>query len=385
MDIRTVGAIGALGLFAGSALAVDLDNITLFGQAYSVQRFSYAVDYVDPTDENFMISVSEPEGAQWLGNDAFVLSTDNADFFGSAKNQVLELRFTRDDMGVITGVAFERVVIVNDPALGFGTFDLSPSGVSINTGDTGLAGMGNLLIADSENQFVRGFDLSTGASLGGFSASPNTEVDDVEYIGELGEVWSVREDTPAFIDRHDAAGGYLGSFAIAANADPAVLGSPKGLVYLPTAGSYPMSLSGGAALVTLDDDGPGIQAFDLSGALIGFEPLTDDGTGDGAPLLETPDGGQLIIEAAMTIPETGQIILVNQGDVLSDQVLYVLTPIPCPGDTNGDNLVNFADLNTVLSGFGASGEDLPGDVDGNGTVNFADLNTVLSNFGAECN
>lgn len=66
-------------------------------------------------------------------------------------------------------------------------------------------------------------------------------------------------------------------------------------------------------------------------------------------------------------------------------VLLAQTPeITCPGDTNGDNLVNFADLNTVLSGFGQTGVGLPGDLNGDGVVSFADLNEVLSNFGTEC-
>jgi len=59
-------------------------------------------------------------------------------------------------------------------------------------------------------------------------------------------------------------------------------------------------------------------------------------------------------------------------------------PVVCEGDTNGDNVVNFADLNAVLSTFGQSGAGLAGDVDANGVVNFADLNTVLSNFGRQC-
>lgn len=55
-----------------------------------------------------------------------------------------------------------------------------------------------------------------------------------------------------------------------------------------------------------------------------------------------------------------------------------------PGDTNGDGVVNFVDLNAVLSSFGSSGAPgfAPGDVDADGDVDFADLNTVLSNFGA---
>ncbi len=60
-----------------------------------------------------------------------------------------------------------------------------------------------------------------------------------------------------------------------------------------------------------------------------------------------------------------------------------LTPI-CPGDTNGDGMVNFLDLNNVLSFFGQSGVGLPGDVNNDGQVNFPDLNGALSFFGQSC-
>ncbi len=56
----------------------------------------------------------------------------------------------------------------------------------------------------------------------------------------------------------------------------------------------------------------------------------------------------------------------------------------CAGDVNGDRLVNFADLNLVLSSFGASGAVLVGDLNRDGVVNFADLNLVLSGFGGPC-
>jgi hypothetical protein len=56
----------------------------------------------------------------------------------------------------------------------------------------------------------------------------------------------------------------------------------------------------------------------------------------------------------------------------------------CPGDTNGDNIINFTDLNIVLSNFGQSGVGIPGDINGDGAVNFTDLNGVLSAFGQDC-
>lgn len=59
---------------------------------------------------------------------------------------------------------------------------------------------------------------------------------------------------------------------------------------------------------------------------------------------------------------------------------------PCPGDTNGDNQVNFTDLNAILSAFGQTGA--PGftgaDLNADGVVDFNDLNAVLSAFGGGC-
>ena len=58
----------------------------------------------------------------------------------------------------------------------------------------------------------------------------------------------------------------------------------------------------------------------------------------------------------------------------------------CFGDTNGDGVINFADLNAVLGDFGMASSDpiLPGDTNGDGVVNFFDLNIVLSGFGNNC-
>ncbi|MBX3353594.1 MAG: hypothetical protein KF684_11735 [Phycisphaeraceae bacterium] len=69
------------------------------------------------------------------------------------------------------------------------------------------------------------------------------------------------------------------------------------------------------------------------------------------------------------------------------QTQYLVThhlPTPCAGDTNFDRAVNFADLNTVLSAFGAEDITSPADLNADGVVNFADLNLVLSAFGQSC-
>lgn len=54
----------------------------------------------------------------------------------------------------------------------------------------------------------------------------------------------------------------------------------------------------------------------------------------------------------------------------------------CAGDLNGDRVVDFADLNMILSNYG-SGTALF-DTNGDGRVDFADLNLVLVEFGLTC-
>ncbi|MCA9310071.1 MAG: SBBP repeat-containing protein, partial [Phycisphaerales bacterium] len=63
----------------------------------------------------------------------------------------------------------------------------------------------------------------------------------------------------------------------------------------------------------------------------------------------------------------------------------VVTLPPCPGDADGDRMVDFDDLNEVLGNWGMTGmAGIPGDVTGNGVVDFDDLNEVLSNWGIAC-
>ena len=63
--------------------------------------------------------------------------------------------------------------------------------------------------------------------------------------------------------------------------------------------------------------------------------------------------------------------------------ISVMFNTACEGDTDGNNLVNFTDLNRLLDNWGTPGPI--GDVDGSGSVNFADLNLLLDNWGADCN
>jgi hypothetical protein len=53
------------------------------------------------------------------------------------------------------------------------------------------------------------------------------------------------------------------------------------------------------------------------------------------------------------------------------------TALPCPADFNDDNVVDSADLGTLLSGWGTAS----GDISGNGTTDSEDLGILLSAWG----
>lgn len=69
---------------------------------------------------------------------------------------------------------------------------------------------------------------------------------------------------------------------------------------------------------------------------------------------------------------------------LDDEAVFVAIQDSgdCPGDANGDNAVDLADLNIVLANFGGGAG---GDVTGDGATDLVDLNLVLANFGSLCN
>ena len=56
----------------------------------------------------------------------------------------------------------------------------------------------------------------------------------------------------------------------------------------------------------------------------------------------------------------------------------------CPGDLNGDGMVDLVDLGILLADFGCSGGNCVGDIDGDGDTDLADLGILLSNFGQAC-
>ena len=77
-------------------------------------------------------------------------------------------------------------------------------------------------------------------------------------------------------------------------------------------------------------------------------------------------------------PSTGLDYSLTGGVVLPDD-----EPIDCPGDSNGDLVVDLADLLDVIGNWGSDGSG-GGDVNDDGAVNLADLLEVIGNWGSMC-
>ncbi|MGP1310257.1 MAG: hypothetical protein ACTS27_08680 [Phycisphaerales bacterium] len=155
-----------------------------------------------------------------------------------------------------------------------------------------------------------------------------------------------------------------------------------------------------------------------------FDPFSAPAIAPGAAIADTgyvlPDTPNVYHALALRVSSTGALTLIVDpavgatstifiGDALSlggfDRVVFesandaagVATrfyvdsvealcaqSVFCPGDAAHDGVVNFTDLNDVLTNFGQSAQGIDGDANGDNAVDFADLNAVLSAFGADC-
>ncbi|MBL8744777.1 MAG: hypothetical protein JNK58_00315 [Phycisphaerae bacterium] len=95
--------------------------------------------------------------------------------------------------------------------------------------------------------------------------------------------------------------------------------------------------------------------------------------------------GGLIVNAQMTYNNAGTPESYQAVMLIAPQI--AAPPTLCTGDANGDNMVSFADVTSVLANFGNTytpGVGGPGDANFDGVVNFNDVTTVLAHFGKVC-
>ncbi|MCH2139444.1 MAG: autotransporter adhesin family protein [Phycisphaerales bacterium] len=128
---------------------------------------------------------------------------------------------------------------------------------------------------------------------------------------------------------------------------------------------------------TIDGHFPIGQLVIESGSTVNVVDNYDNADGE-----ETIYVKHLVIEAGATL-NTGTRTLwyetvENLGTVIGE--IDVIKD-PCPGDSDGNGVVNIDDLLTVIGNFACQGE-CDGDVDDNGSVDIDDLLMVIGNFGA---
>ncbi len=120
---------------------------------------------------------------------------------------------------------------------------------------------------------------------------------------------------------------------------------------------------------------------------VAFGNYTGSNTPFGTPAEPLPQDGVMALQRVSTTNPDNNLANFDPGTnspKRNDGTTATLDLRPCPGDTNFDRMINFADINNVLGEFNQTGPCLRGDFDGNGTVNFADLNVALGNFNQSC-
>lgn len=143
---------------------------------------------------------------------------------------------------------------------------------------------------------------------------------------------------------------------------------------------YNLGYSSTRALMDIDALSGGASPFAIVGG-------TTSGIG-GAPALvsfsfDTAGAAPGLHSATFMIDTSDENIPGETQDVIA--VIWEVTisaPPSCQGDANGDLMVDFSDITSVLANYGnGSG---PGDADGSGTVDFGDITSVLANWGNDC-
>ena len=133
----------------------------------------------------------------------------------------------------------------------------------------------------------------------------------------------------------------------------------------------------------------GITAFGVG--IVTSASIAFAGSNFEIPSYSIDSGGGMISGGTFTL--VGSIGQPDAGPTLSGSTFTLQggflagSPVVpnCPGDVNGDNMVNFADLDTLLDRWDtATAPNTNGDLDGDGFVSFADLNILLDRWDTSC-
>ncbi|MGP1309751.1 MAG: hypothetical protein ACTS27_06105 [Phycisphaerales bacterium] len=154
----------------------------------------------------------------------------------------------------------------------------------------------------------------------------------------------------------------------------------------PTVDAQGLHLDGGGIRQMIDADSGlyGRLALRIDAEAIGPDAVLEwsmSGPGISASELVPLQGPEVIQQILLRAPgqEIGGDILEIFGDEVVIREASVVAV--CDADATADGFVDFADINLILSNFGAAGGPSLGDLDGDGQILFSDLNLVLSSWG----
>lgn len=97
----------------------------------------------------------------------------------------------------------------------------------------------------------------------------------------------------------------------------------------------------------------------------------------------TSTGGVYTLSGTIGQPDAA---VSTGGDYTLAGGFWAAATVDCPGDINGDGVVNLTDLAILLSNFGVGtgATRSNGDLNGDGAVNITDLAILLAAFGSSC-
>ena len=211
-------------------------------------------------------------------------------------------------------------------------------------------------------------------------------------------------------DYVDAGGGVVVGVFANTSTNPARFlqgrwNSEPGYIAIPQNGGFVDGTSAGLGEILVPDHPilEGVDSFFNNAPMGQFGPfgawrVAEPGLTEGSTLVARWTTGETLIAIApnASVVELGfhpVSSAVNAGywDQTTDGGLIMANALlfaaaqggtECPGDVNGDQTVDLADLNFVLANFGATTTE--GDTNGDGVVDLADLNAVLAEFGVTC-
>ena len=94
-------------------------------------------------------------------------------------------------------------------------------------------------------------------------------------------------------------------------------------------------------------------------------------------------GGIYAIGGTIGQHDAAQGLFGGGGTVRVDGGFWTVPPAYCYGDADGDNDIDFADLEILLELWGTG--DSAADFNGSGRVDFGDLEILLDNWATNCN